>query len=101
MHQTDTAVSAVNTTASDFVFRRDEVPVQICKISVKYTCIGRSRDTRCLCVKYPSKTLVETVDNAVSSSRALPSPTGRMAPPVRAVWRARLNNKPYKDYSLD
>jgi hypothetical protein len=63
MHQTDTAVSAVNTTASDFVFRRDEVPVQICKISVKYTCIGRSRDTRCLCVKYPSKTLVETVDN--------------------------------------
>ena len=99
MHQTDTAVSAVNTTASDFVFRRDEVPVQICKISVKYTCIGRSRDTRCLCVKYPSKTLVETVDNG----ELIPSSpvSGRMAPPVRAVWRARLNNKPYKDYSLD
>jgi hypothetical protein len=28
MHQTDTFVSAVNTTASDFVFRRDEVLVQ-------------------------------------------------------------------------
>ena len=99
MHQTDTAVSAVNTTASDFVFRRDEVPVQICKISVKYTCIGRSRDTRCLCVKYPSKTRVETVDNG----ELIPSSpvSGRMAPPVRAVWRARLNNKPYKDYSLD
>jgi len=97
MHQTDTAVSAVNTTASDFVFRRDEVPVQICKISVKY--IGRSRDTRCLCVKFPSKTRVETVDNG----ELIPSSpvSGRMAPPVRAVWRARLNNKPYKDYSLD
>jgi len=100
MHQTDTAVSAVNTTASDFVFRRDEVPVQICKISVKYTCIGRSRDTRCLCVSIQVKRWSKQ-STTVSSSRALPSPTGRMAPPVRAVWRARLNNKPYKDYSLD